>query len=242
MNALPFLKLRALASPFLFLLTVALATMLSGCSEDDSSTGPGDLRVFYPPDLMEVIAPDSAEVGDTVELVAWISIGGCQQAEGAVLTELEPGYGRVQLLASRPFKTGTCNTGIWGVPLTTRVPIGTAGTWRFDVVGRTSESVEVVVTSRVEVVSRESGRAIPGDTLTVFPVTRRLDDFWDVGTPLRSGIADSMGTLRIDLMGLKAEDRLLLRRKSPRDGMWTDFPFLEAPPADQKVERVTLYF
>ncbi len=128
------------------ILAVAFATAISGCSDDSSPSGPGNLRVYSPANLRQVIAPDSAVVGDTLEIVAWISIGGCYRAEPAVVTELVPGYGRVQLLTSRPFKSGTCNTGIWGVPLTAHIPVGTAGTWRFDVVGYTTTSVEVVVT------------------------------------------------------------------------------------------------
>lgn len=150
MNAWPVLKLRvaALASRFLLLLAVTLATMLSGCSGEDGPGGPAELRVYYAPELHSVISPDSVAVGDTVQIESWIIVGGCQAPERAVVTMLEPGHVRIQLVASRPFRAGTCNTGIWGTPLFARVPVGVAGTWRFDVVGRTSKSVEVVVAAR----------------------------------------------------------------------------------------------
>jgi len=139
---------RRIAALSALLISAALVAAGSGCSSDDPPSSPGAARFYYRPTLHSVDAPDSAVVGDTLDIVSWIVLDGCKEGERAVVTELQPGYGRIELLASQSLNSGTCDPREWGLAMPVRVPVDVAGVWRFDVVGRTSKSVEVVVVPR----------------------------------------------------------------------------------------------
>ncbi len=232
-------------SPLLWILAFGLA----GC---DGSTQPAPIPREAPP-ILAVTAPDVAPPGGTVLVrMHWLT----QDCGASFLrfdTQLqEDGAWLLLPKWSWPNEGYACGAVLVTTSReqTIALPMPSAGSLRirFNVAGRlVDRRVQPGVPEPnrgllVEVVSVTTGLAIPGDTLTASSVTRDVGDSWSVGAPFLSNVTDSTGTLRIDLTGLDVEQRLMLRRKPPGNGLWIDFPFLETAPADQRAERASLYF
>ena len=124
--------------PIFALLLAGSFLFLPGC---DSTTEPEEFHRGA--DIVNVEVPDSIAVGESAELVAWISLGGCRSPMPPLVLQNGPRNISVHLQIS-DLRNATCTTDALISPITARARLSEPGTWTVDFVGENTRRASIV--------------------------------------------------------------------------------------------------